>query len=182
MIKIIYGKSFTLTEISNVLIFSFINVYTLFDEDYKKLSLDEFIDVNGGVIYKLKPGTYTIQINTQENTYTTYNIKVAIISEVLVDDHPYDPYNLVEINLGNNSIITNYTNDIDVLKFTVTNDTIYTINNNYILVIYDEDLNVFKRIYSGDFEEVNFKAGTYYFISYPLTGRNNIDYQVNIKQ
>lgn len=162
----IYGKSFTLTEISNVLIFSFINVYTLFDEDYKKLSLDEFIDVNGGVIYKLKPGTYTIQINTQENTYTTYNIKVAIISEVLVDDHPYDPYNLVEINLGNNSIITNYTNDIDVLKFTVTNDTIYTINNNYILVIYDEDLNIFKRIYSGDFEEVNFKAGTYYL--YPI--------------
>lgn len=178
----VYGKSFTLTETSNVLIYSLMNVYTLYDEDHKKLSLDEFIDVSGGVIYKLKPGKYTIQIKTQQNSYTTYNVKVAIIAEVPEDDHPYDPYNLSELNLGSNSITTNYTNDIDVLKLTVTKEAIYTIYNNYILVIYDENLNIIKRVYSGYLEEVNFKVGTYYFISYPLTSRTKIDYQVNIKQ
>lgn len=182
----IFGKRFTLDETSNVLIYSHSTGYILYDNDKNKLSFDEFKDVQGGVIYKLKPGTYTIQIKTQYDFPDVYSLSMAILSGELEDDYPYDPYNLREIELGIISTTKNYSNDVDVLKLTVTEDTIYIMSPGEgitasIINIYNEKMEFIGQMYRPGEIELNFINGTYYFVTYPPKNIIEITYNLNKK-
>ena len=180
-----YGMRFTLSETSNVLICSWDN-YTLYDSNDKKISVADTGEVYGGIVYNLDPGTYTVQIKTTYDVYSSYFLQIAILTCVIEDDNIYNINNIADINLGNNVVTKNYNTDVDILKLVIAEETTYIIDNSDStlstnFIIYDENLDYFTRIYYSSTSEVTFPEGTYYFVFLPSYSRDEIHFRIDYK-
>lgn len=181
--EFIYGKKFTLTETSNVLISCF-DYFTIYNSENIKMNVTEVSNRHGGTIFNLETGTYLVQIKTIYDYYKSYDLKIAILTTIIEDDIPYNIQNATLARIGINTVVLNYSYDVDILKFVISEDGTYIIDNNFTdfslsISIHDENLNYYYLLYSNSLKELKFTRGTYYFIIYSNNSESEARFSIN---
>ena len=177
-----FGKQFTITEKSNVLLVVSFHNYQLYNTaNNRLLSFDNCKDVGGGIVYTLEAGTYLIKINSIYDSYSYYSLRVAILTCEIEDDYMYDLNNLGEIQLGYVKLNKDYTNDVDIVKFVVTKQSVYLITGcNTTFKIYDQNFKFVAYAYYSYTNEIALPVGTYYFVILPNDNSCN-QFTINLK-